>query len=1574
MSVNTSSSKRTKAKQAAPTEEGQLATVDLTFSPPLDRTATTSSLRTDEFMRSPSVLQKLTSATSAGKGKSQPSSSSVAAAAAMPARTATTSVVRPLSTRANQATSHFLTSESDSGSLGAEDGQDGPTIGTSTQAVLSGSSLTAPLETSAADTQTERVVYFPVTLIPDKEQRLQSMGLDMIRLLRMYSHAHPEALDTRGQLPPRPSYPFEDDPALIETPKTDRHWPEPPLPLDVDWVDDSKAIKDYREQVMIFHLVAAAQSLIRAHFPGMYDKSRQRVVKMRDISIGYKDAADKNQRLVVSCHEQPGTIISAQEYDPKWDIASDDGITDEYEGNTTAEREHNCLSELLQREKARRDAFRTQVLRLRTIHTHPTDATPGEAHLADIVMTGKEVSQYASWEGLAHSVWEYHQILANVIPAVKTDKAALQLHQELLAEERAARSAEATLRRDQGLELERLKSVATAAQARETELDGLLQELREELKHHSREGVRVREAYKSDLMRAQAREDGLALQLGALQSQFDDLQAELTRLQSAPHGEVGRGLPGYTPSSVGDESYQTPYTGKRPDLTRSDIPNSGESSHVDPGSAETGSTVVRFLHQNPEISFLGEVSAGPESSTTSLQQPHPRTTRGDSASKAQGGVGDMGPPQPRTKVGMGSAHEAYSTSKTDPDGSAATPASNPGLGDSDSGSARAHSTPYYGPAGSSAVKPDPPGLASPGGGATVERVDASKLVPESMKKKSLKSLEEEPLKVFREVFRYHLKAGDPCTDWHMWVPDEFHATIRRRLQSLLDPTTHAPKYTTELAENWRKMDVGVCLDDLINAKSIPNVVGLPMATALGGMGFADRLLEPTYYETVEAMLTKLYKKYGSEYEQERKTKSLPLVKALDKSFKAQTSGRTVSQLIRAEDPTTRGYLPESVAEYVDAAARHAVNKTKLDQSKRLYEEQTWDGAKKKDSSASKPLCPGCGSRTHEFSACTFTKSEWYNANEDVAFVDSKLGKAYKKAKGKTWIQNKDKESKKRPQRDYESDHRGDVSRRRVSSQSRDTAHDDTSDWERKGPRDRRTDYPNSDGRHRGVSFDRDRSRSPSQSKRPSGDSGRNSREPSAESIRDSRSGDRHDSASKDKGKSSGSSSKPSEAARDTRGSSSRDDRRGSSSRDDRRGSSSRDDRSNDRRSSSPHASRDKKRSCECIDTADEYVLVCEYLSTLANSSDVLRKEDQLLAASLPHPANPSDPHLPRLFVDVLPDTGAWSANYINEATAAWLRSVGVKREECKTSVCSGIGTSQQFCVPCGGTYTFLITIYNDLLEGDETLSITANEIPSVYAVLLGRKTIKQHNISLKCFRFFSNLETGESLAGFVSYNLYATVHKPQLCSSSLAATAAAKPQATIVVQGGDATKYAGTRPKSDFLSPEPDEDFIDPGDDYRMPWEEDPDGGVDVDRPESVRKDTDSFAASIGLEVTGSARFIDLVDALLEEYSVVLNTIELGVEPADLPPLDVAIDVNKWHCPKSQGHARNQSVDEGQQEIRRHLEPLLDCGAITPVLHAPAYSQVLLVEKPDTDEKRLVLVYRRVLSECVGHAQHCSYD
>jgi hypothetical protein len=161
----------------------------------------------------------------------------------------------------------------------------------------------------------------------------------------------------------------------------------------------------------------------------------------------------------------------------------------------------------------------------------------------------------------------------------------------------------------------------------------------------------------------------------------------------------------------------------------------------------------------------------------------------------------------------------------------------------------------------------------------------------------------------------------------------------------------------------------------------------------------------------------------------------------------------------------------------------------------------------------------------------------------------------------------------------------------------------------------------------------------------------------------------------------------------------------------------------------------------------------------------------------------------------------------------------------------------------------------------------------------------------------------------------------------MAATAAAKPQATIVVQGGGVARYAETetRPKSDFLSPEPDEDFADPEDDYNMPWEEpDRETGKDC----MTVKEDGTFAAAIGLEVTGSAEFITDANILIEEFQDIFSS-DLGQEPADLPLLDVTIDTAKWHSPRNQGRARNQSV-EGQQEVRRHVETLLDCGAISP--------------------------------------------
>jgi hypothetical protein len=133
------------------------------------------------------------------------------------------------------------------------------------------------------------------------------------------------------------------------------------------------------------------------------------------------------------------------------------------------------------------------------------------------------------------------------------------------------------------------------------------------------------------------------------------------------------------------------------------------------------------------------------------------------------------------------------------------------------------------------------------------------------------------------------------------------------------------------------------------------------------------------------------------------------------------------------------------------------------------------------------------------------------------------------------------------------------------------------------------------------------------------------------------------------------------------------------------------------------------------------------------------------------------------------------------------------------------------------------------------------------------------------------------------------------------------------------------------------ENFVDPAaDEYKMPWEEDMPLSEGVSSKSGYAS---SYAASIGLEISGSEEFVTDACALVLEFRDIFST-ELSPEPADLPPLDVPIDTAKWHQPKNQGHPRNQSV-EGQQEIKRHLEKLLECGAISPVLHASACSPIL---------------------------------
>ena len=108
-----------------------------------------------------------------------------------------------------------------------------------------------------------------------------------------------------------------------------------------------------------------------------------------------------------------------------------------------------------------------------------------------------------------------------------------------------------------------------------------------------------------------------------------------------------------------------------------------------------------------------------------------------------------------------------------------------------------------------------------------------------MKKVILASLVVEDLRKFQEIFRYHLNNGDSCLGWWQFVPKDFWAPIRRRLQNMRDPGTQRNKYTVDAAEGWKDIGVIQCLDDLINAIALPAIAGLPFTTAMGVLALED---------------------------------------------------------------------------------------------------------------------------------------------------------------------------------------------------------------------------------------------------------------------------------------------------------------------------------------------------------------------------------------------------------------------------------------------------------------------------------------------------------------------------------------------------------------------------------------------------------------------------------------------------------------------------------------------------------------------------------------------------------------
>ena len=141
--------------------------------------------------------------------------------------------------------------------------------------------------------------------------------------------------------------------------------------------------------------------------------------------------------------------------------------------------------------------------------------------------------------------------------------------------------------------------------------------------------------------------------------------------------------------------------------------------------------------------------------------------------------------------------------------------------------------------------------------------------------------------------------------------------------------------------------------------------------------------------------------------------------------------------------------------------------------------------------------------------------------------------------------------------------------------------------------------------------------------------------------------------------------------------------------------------------------------------------------------------------------------------------------------------------------------------------------------------------------------------------------------------------------------------------------------KEQLLSPEPDWDFIPPEAEYEAPWN---------NRHLSEAEIIDNIT------IEGTSQLKGKIRKLCLAYADIFSS-ELRSEPANLPPMRLEVDKEKWHTRRHRGPARPQSV-ENQQETIRQVNKMVEARVIKPS-QATEYSQVLLTPKPNGKKKVL---------------------
>lgn len=334
-------------------------------------------------------------------------------------------------------------------------------------------------------------------------------------------------------------------------------------------------------------------------------------------------------------------------------------------------------------------------------------------------------------------------------------------------------------------------------------------------------------------------------------------------------------------------------------------------------------------------------------------------------------------------------------------------------------------------------------------------------------------------------------------------------------------------------------------------------------------------------------------------------------------------------------------------------------------------------------------------------------------------------------------------------------------------------------------------------------------------------------------------------------------------------------------------------------------------------------------------------------------------------VQVLVDTGAKSENFVSVNTAEWIKSMsGQFGNVC--SVPKRLANSRND-IRLGGTnlksksegvVSCDFLFFNEIKSSVETLPcVRFRVIDNDIDLIIGLPTIRHYGLTEKIASYFHDqravanaLCTSAPVLNLAECDGSSCAHPESfssiesLCSlckdngmNSLKPWFYLRPKSPSDASHQLCVMSSGLS-KADFFTTKVfDEDFIE--------WEDDPfvQSNLEVEKK--------------CYDIQGSVQLQTKIRSLCEEFDDIF-TETVRDQPADIPPMEIEVDPEKWHINKHRGPPRPQSTVR-QQVIEKQVK-LLEKLNVIEVSTASEYSQVHLVPKPEPNDWRFCLDYVRL--------------